>query len=138
MDDALSVGGVEAVGDLNSQVEQFTRFQSLATHVVAKCSPFEELHGEEVLAVDLANFVDRANVWMIQRGRGASFSAKALSGLRVAGKLFGKKFQRDESPKFEILGFVNHAHTAGAEFLQDSIMGNSSANHAGTPSEQGC
>jgi hypothetical protein len=99
--------------------------------VVAKCSSFEELHGEEVLAVDLANFVDRANVWMIQRGRGTSFAAETLGGLRIAVKSFGKKFQTDESAKFEILGLVYHAHTAGTKLLDDSIMGNSSANHGG-------
>jgi hypothetical protein len=38
-----------AVGDLNSQVEYFIRFQSLATHLVAKCSSFEALHGRKVL-----------------------------------------------------------------------------------------
>jgi len=60
---------------------------------------------------------------MIQRGRGASFAAEALGGLRIAVKSFGKKFQTDESAKFEIFGLVYHAHTASTKFLEDSIMG---------------
>ena len=89
--------GVEAVGDLNSQVKVFTRFQSLATHVVAEGLPFEKLHGEEILAVDLANLVDRANVWMIQGRGSASFAAKALGGL----KFLPEGFDRD--PHFRLM-----------------------------------
>ena len=87
--------------------------------------------------MSFANFVDRANVWVIQRGGCARFAAKAFNGLRIAGKLLGKKFQPDKSPKFEILGLVDHTHTAAAELLDDSVMGNRLADHVGTLMGQG-
>jgi hypothetical protein len=81
--------------------------------------------------LDLANFVDRANVWVIQRGRGAGFAAKAFRRLGIAGKLLGKKFQSDKSAKFEILSFVNHAHTPATELFEDSVVRDGSSKHGG-------
>ena len=51
--------------------------------------------------------------------------------LRVLGNIVGKEFQGDEAIEFEVLGFVNHTHATSAEFLDDAIVGNMTA-------EDGC
>ena len=49
----------------------------------------QELHGDECLTVLLANVVDRADVRMVERGRGLRFALKAGQRLRVAGDFIG-------------------------------------------------
>ncbi len=81
----------------------------------------EELHGDVAAAFVLANFVDGADVGMVESGGGAGFTAKTFEGLRVAGQVFGKKFQGDEAAEFGVLGFVDYTHAATAEFFDDEV-----------------
>ena len=57
---------VERAGDLRAQIEQHLRSESLAADALAQRLPLEQLHGNEALAVVLADFVDRADVRMVE------------------------------------------------------------------------
>ncbi len=70
----------------------------------------------------LADFVDGADVGMIQGGSGAGFAAKTFERLRIAGEIVGQKFQRNEAAEFSVFGFVNHAHAAATEFFDDAVV----------------
>ncbi len=59
---------------------------------------------------------------MIQRGGGFSFAMKARERLRIAGDIFGKKFQRDIAMQASVFGFVHHAHAAIPDFGEDAVM----------------
>jgi hypothetical protein len=37
-------------------------------------------------------------------------------------QLVGQEFQRNKTAKLRVLGFVNHAHTATAELLDDAVV----------------
>ena len=50
-------------------------------------APSEELHDNERLVVLLADFVDGADVGVIERGGGAGLATKAFEGLRIAGQI---------------------------------------------------
>ena len=50
-------------------------------------SAVQELHYDKRSAVVMAYFVDRADVGMIQGGRGSCFPTKALHRLNVSGKI---------------------------------------------------
>src|SRR5215469_1016399 len=63
------------------------------------------------MAVLVADFVDRADIGVIQCGGSARFAAKAFEGLRVFGYIVGKKLQRYEAAEFGVFGFVDDAHT---------------------------
>jgi hypothetical protein len=49
MDDALGVRGVESVGDLNRQVQQFVRLKRLASDATLEGLPFEQFHHDKWL-----------------------------------------------------------------------------------------
>ncbi len=83
MDDAFGVRGVEAIRDLNAGVQQLGDLDGLAVDAMFERLAFEQFHGDERAAVEIADIVDGADVGMIQRGRGARFAAKTLDGLRV-------------------------------------------------------
>ena len=84
---------------------------------------FEKFHHDKGMAVLLPNFVDRANIRMIQGGGGTRFTAEPLECLRVGGDILGQEFQGDETTKLRVLGFVDHAHSTAAEFFYDAVVG---------------
>ena len=85
--------------------------------------PIQKLHGDERFAVCVINFVDGANVGMIQ-GRGRlGFALKAAEGLRIFGYVVGQELQGHEPAELHILSLVNDTHAAAAEFFKDAIVG---------------
>jgi len=68
------------------------------------------------------DLVDRANIGMVECRGGTRLTTKAFQRLWVSGNVIGQEFQSDEATKVGILGFINHTHTATAEFLDDAVM----------------
>jgi hypothetical protein len=79
-----------------------------------------------VLVID---FVDGADVGVIQGGGGFGFAFEAGQGLRVFGDVVGEEFQRDETAEFYVFGFIDNAHSSAAEFLDDAVVRNGLADH---------
>ena len=61
---------------------------------------------------------------MVQRGGSPSFPAESFERLRILGDIAGEEFQRNEATEVRILSFVDHAHSAATEFLDDAIVRN--------------
>ncbi len=80
------------------------------------------LHGNEGLPALLVDFVDGANVWMVQGGSGLRLALEAAERLRVLGDFVRQEFQSDEAAKFDVLGFIDHAHAATAKLLHDAVV----------------
>src|SRR5271157_2587588 len=78
MNDARLMGGVQRIGDVNSQRQQQFRFQRTAADAMLQRHSIEKFHGNERSTVLLVNVVDSADVGMVQRRGGASFAAEAL------------------------------------------------------------
>ena len=97
VDDALCVCRIERVGDLDRQAYQHIGVDRPAGDAVLQRHAVQKLHGDERLAVLVVNFVDGADVGMVERRRGLGFALKAGQGLRVFGNFFRQEFQRDES-----------------------------------------
>ena len=70
----------------------------------------------------LADFVDGADVGMVERGGGAGLALEALERARVAGQVCREEFQRDEAAEFRVLGFVDDTHPATAEPFDDAVV----------------
>ena len=87
------------------------------------------LHDDERLPVLLADFVDGADVGMVQGGGCLCFALKTGQGLRVLGNIIGQKLQRDEAAEAWVLGLVDHTHAAAAEFLDDAVVRDGLADH---------
>src|SRR5262245_7972189 len=81
------------------------------------------------MAVLLADVVNRADVGMVQGGGHARLTAKPLENLRVANDRVRKELQRHRSGESRVLGFIDDTHAAGAELLEDAIVGDSSVDH---------
>src|SRR5712692_5508787 len=94
-----------------------------------ECLALEILHGDEASAVMLANFIDGANVWMIQSRSSASFTAKSFERLRVFCEVFGQKLEGNEAAQLQILRLVDDTHAPATEFFEDAVVRDGLANH---------
>src|SRR5215469_11436781 len=92
--------------------------------------PFEILHGDEGLAFILADFVNGADIRMVESRGGARFALKTLQSLAVLRKMFGEELQGDKAAELGVLGFINHTHPAATtQLLEDAVVRNRSACH---------
>ncbi len=79
------------------------------------------LHRNEEQAIGLSDFVDRADVGMVQ-GRGRpGFANKPGARVRVGRRLGGQQFERDVTAQLRIVGQVDFTHAAGPESRADLI-----------------
>ena len=89
----------------------------------------EKLHGDEGLAVFFADFVNGADVGVVQCGGGLGFALKTGESLRIAGYVIGKELEGDEAVKARVFRFVDDAHAAAAELLDDAVVRDGLADH---------
>src|SRR5712692_3234349 len=76
------------------------------------------------LGVMLANFVNGADVGMVQGGGSTSLPAKAFERLWVFGYILRQELQSDKATEFGVLGLVHHTHPAAPELLDDAVVRN--------------
>src|SRR5262249_20691925 len=77
----------------------------------------------------LVDFVDGADVGMIQSRGAASLPLKAINPGLLPGKLIRQEFQGHLAPELAVFGLIDHAHPAAAEPLQNPIMRDNLAGH---------
>src|ERR1700758_5529052 len=119
------MGHVQAVGDLNADIEKLRNVNRLSADAVLQGLSFEQFHGHEGTAFDIADIVNGADVGMVESGGCAGFAAEAIDGLRIVGNALGNEFQGDVAAEARVLRFVNYAHPTAAEFLDHSVVRNS-------------
>ncbi len=83
MNDSLSVGRIQSIRDLDDQIQKSIRFEGLALNDVLECVALEQLHGDEGLAFILVDFINRADVGVIQAGSSLRLTLKSLQRLMV-------------------------------------------------------
>ena len=129
MHDAFGVSGVERIGDFDRQRDQTFDFHRAAGDHVLQGHAIEEFHGDEALAVVLANLVNRANAGVIE-GRGRTrFTVETLERLGILRDVIGEKFEGDEAAKSRVFGLIDHAHATAANFFEDAIVRNRLPDH---------
>ena len=97
MNDAFGVSRIQRIGDFDAQVNQAVSFERTAQYRFPQSLAFEVLHHDEARPLMFADFVNGADVGMIQGGRGAGFAAKTFEGLRVMRDIVGQKLEGDEA-----------------------------------------
>jgi hypothetical protein len=90
--------------------------------------PIQAFHGDIGLPVLFANFVNGADIRMVQRRGRSRFSPKSLQRLCVFSQFIGKKFQRNVTPEICVFRFVNDTHSPAAKAFDDFVMREGFAN----------
>ena len=89
----------------------------------------EELHRDVRPVVGLADFVNGANIRVIQGRSGPRLPAEALQRLGITSQILGQKLQRNKPPQLGVLGLIHDSHPAATELLDDAIMRDGLADH---------
>ena len=75
----------------------------------------------------LSEFVDCADVVVVQRRSNARFALESLQRRRIVAQLFRQELQSDAAAQLQILGTVHHTHAAPANDAQHAVMRDRSA-----------
>jgi hypothetical protein len=78
-----------------------------------------------------ADIVDRQNVRVIQRGRGAGFLFEASEAIGVGGQPRGENLDGDITPEAWITGLIHLAHAPGTDRGQDFVRADTGAGGKG-------
>ena len=65
----------------------------------------------------------------IEGGGGLGFLHEAAAAVGIAGVIGAENFEGDDAIEFEVFGFIDLAHAAGANFLQDLILASNRGLH---------
>ena len=122
MNDALGMRCFERIGDLNAEIEKLLGLECPALDAMLESLALEQLHGDEWLAVVLADLVNRADVRMIQAGCRTRLALESFQRLPVFRHRFRQEFQRDRAPQFGVFRLEDHTHPAAAKLFDDSIV----------------
>ena len=85
---------------------------------------FDVLHRDVRPALVLANFVNRENVWMVQRRSSARFLKEAATAILLRDVLRREQLQRHHTLELIVVSFVDSAHATGADRFNDPVMRN--------------
>ena len=129
MHDAFAVCGLKRVGHFNCEREQALLFHGSAFDQVLQRLAGQALHHDEQMSIVLSNFVDGADVGMIQGRSSASFPAKALQSLWILRGVVRKKLECDEAAEQRVFGLVHHSHATTAEQFDDPVVGDGLSDH---------
>jgi hypothetical protein len=86
--------------------------------------PLQQFHGDEASPIGLVDFVDGADVRVVQRGRSLGLPLEATEGLRIMGEFVGQELQCDVATQLEVFRLIHNAHAPAADLAQDAVMGN--------------
>src|SRR5215475_4572806 len=87
-----------------------------------KSGSFKKFHRNKRTPIKIADFVDGADVGMVQSRSSAGFTAESLKGLGVSRQLIRKKLEGNIAAKFCIFNFVNHTHAATAKLVDNAVV----------------
>jgi hypothetical protein len=92
--------------------------------------PVQKFHDDEWLTILLPDFMDGADIGMVQCGSGLRFALETGECLGVFGYFVGQKFQGYEAVKLDVLGLVHNAHPATAQLFNNAVVRDGLADHA--------
>ena len=78
-------------------------------------------HGHVKAAVDLAEIVDRHDMWFVQNGRCLRFPTEPCLILLVVGEVRGKQLQRDDPVHGGVERFPHFPHAAAAQQVYQPV-----------------
>src|SRR5258708_7382890 len=82
----------------------------------------DEFRRDVMRGIDLADFINRDYVWMIDCRNGPGFLLKPANAIFVTSQFRQQDFQRDLASELHILSQVDGAHSAGTQRRNDFVM----------------
>ncbi len=114
--------GVEGVRDLDREIDHPIDRQRFAADLVRQGVAFEELQYQERPPLVVSDFVDGADVGMVQGRRRARFAEESVDRLAIVGVRTGQELEGHPSPEREVLAQVDLAHSSTPQLLEHAVV----------------
>ncbi len=85
------------------------------------------------LSFVFTDFVNSADVGMVERRRSPRLAPEALGRLRICSRAGRKKLKRDKAAQSNVFCLVNDTHATTAQPFYHTIMGDGFADHVSLP-----
>ncbi len=117
MNNALSVSGIERIGNLYGKIDDLVSGKGLLLDEMLQRLAFEMLHRDKSAAIFLTNIMNGTDVRMVQSGRSLSLSLETGKRMRVSRNIVRQEFQGNKAIKARVLGLINDAHARATELF---------------------
>jgi len=117
------MSGIESIGDFDGEIEKLFYWQRLRGDELAESLAFEALHDNDGAALVLPDFMNGADIGVIESGGGTRFTAKAFQGQRIVHQIFRKELQGYGTPERSVFRAVHNTHASATELFHDAVMG---------------
>jgi hypothetical protein len=121
VDDASRVQGCQCAQHSQANRHRFGHTERSPLQTLGQSLAFQQFHRNEQLPIVLANFVDLADVWMVDACLGAGFTPEAASRRFVLGQR-RHRFQRNRALQPLVPCSVDNTHPAFAELASDGVV----------------
>ena len=121
------VSGGEAFGDLHDDGERHVQWQRSGLQSLSECLAVDEFQRDEGSPLELAGFINFADIWVVDRGRRFRFPEESRANIRPLLCFGGKEFQSHFSIQDCVFSEENFSQAAFPDFLLNSIMRNNVA-----------
>src|SRR6266550_4488022 len=91
---------------------------------------FQQLHSDEGSLLTFVDFINRADVGMVESGCRTGLATKTFQGLRIVSYVIRQELQSHESAEARVLGLIDNTNTAAAELLNDAVVRDDLADHS--------
>lgn len=105
---------MQAVANFSADAGELLERERSLFQAIGESFSLEIFHDDVADAALFADVVELANVGMIQRGDGTSFTFKAGVGFGFFGEMFGQNFDGDGAIEASVARGINFAHAACA------------------------
>ena len=129
VNDAERVRVLEGVGHLHANIQHLIEPQGLLGNPLPQRCPFQQLHDEERLVAVATDVVQRADVRMIERRRGARLALETVERGRILRQPGRQELHRHLPAQASVLGPIDDTHPAFADLVEDAVMGDGLADH---------
>src|SRR6202035_1816865 len=127
--DAFAVRHLQSRSDLYAELQHLIDFHRLAGNQMLEGAALQQFHGDEGLAFALINFINRADIGMVESGCRTSLTSKTFEALRIVSYIFREELQSDKAAQPCVFRLIHHAHSTTAKLLKNSIVSDGLAEH---------
>src|ERR1700730_4717935 len=89
----------------------------------------QQFHGNKSLAFAFIDFIDGADIGMVESRCRTCFAAKTFETLRIVGYIFRQELQSHGSAQTGVFRLIHHAHSTATKLLKNPIVRDGLANH---------
>src|SRR5690606_9728387 len=126
MEQPQTVSFVDGAADGHEERSRASRRQRTIAQTLGETRPFDQLHREVRVAIDLAGLVDLDGVRMVDSRRrlGLRTESDAIGGAREIAP--DDHFERDHAIEASLSRSIDDAHASAADLLEDLVVAEAS------------